>query len=643
MATTSNLTLLMKVFEQEKELFWVKNAGLSEEVLQQMWAAQTGKFRSILGTSTSADETAPSDPPPTSSAPSMKRGQSENLPSRNRSQGHESSQPAVAMSRKRTNDSHKGPSPFSSTSSTIPPLTLDSFRTDNNEPFSSYTVKARRTSNGRLPIHIPVTEYNDPKDYFARSASNLSPIVPQAPQYSSFGTSPSFSRALSTPTTTDCTNPTTLTSTGMSRPNSQFGHAVCEGLNMLRLKSQASNASSSFESTVDESQSSATTNLHSKSRASSFSNAHLLDYTGGIVPERSQSSLLAPPVSLSQSSSSHLANDLQMHRTISSQSQPLPQPYFSIRNQQHAQVLQPLAPKVEPVIPSMSRSISSEHRMIRVKSADGSVKDKVSIAKAPYVRPQQPKILCPHCNVKPDGYRGEHELGRHINKTHSLTRTVWVCVDISLDQRFLSQCKQCARGKRYNAYYNAAAHLRRAHFNPRPKGRKNKNSDEETIKRAGSSGGEFPPMDVCKLWMREIRQDMLQNVSPYNDVEDDDDDTPTSAADTVTLQPDIQASQSLSFDRRMPNTQPIAVPYPVNSASGQSIYPPTLSISAPALQLADDNSLYLSQPSQASASSDKADILDLSLDTSVNAELPFQMSPFAENLNLFDGFSNVKF
>lgn len=75
MAATSNLTLLMKVFEQEKELFWMNNAGLAEEELQQKWAAHTGSFRSILGTTTPEEMTA-RHPLSASSVPMMKREQS---------------------------------------------------------------------------------------------------------------------------------------------------------------------------------------------------------------------------------------------------------------------------------------------------------------------------------------------------------------------------------------------------------------------------------------------------------------------------------------------------------------------------------------------------------------------------------------
>ena len=547
------------------------------------------------------------------------------------------------MSRKRTNDSHNGPSPSLSTGGLVPPLTLNSFHTDNNEPFSNYTTqKARRTSNGRMPVHIPVTEY-DPHDYYAKTNFNLSPTVPQAQQYGSFGTSSTPSRSSAAPTTSDCTNPTMLTSTGMSRPNSQIGNTVCEGFNMLRLRSRASNASSNFDSTGQDSQSSTVRGFATDNGLSALNDSHLLDHIGGIVPEASQQPLLAPRSSSSLFSSASLSEDPIMQRTISTGSNNSTQYRTTSRGQQSAQGLHPLKPKLEETAPPMSRSNSSGHR-IRIESADGSVKDKVSITKTPYIRPQQPKTFCTQCNVKPDGFRGEHELGRHINNAHSAIRTVWICHDISPEQNFLSSCQKCVRGKQYNAYYNAAAHLRRAHFNPRPKGRKGKNGDEETTKRAGSSGGEVPGMEFCKLWMREVHVDTTQSTSPENDADDDDEnDTPINVVGAPAVQRGFQASQSVPLNRHDYGVRSISIPHLTTTTNAQGMSASHLPLSAPAPQFGDDDFLYFSQPSQTSSNSDKADVLDLSLDTNVNNELPFQMSPFVENPNLFDGFSDSRF
>jgi hypothetical protein len=105
---------------------------------------------------------------------------------------------------------------------------------------------------------------------------------------------------------------------------------------------------------------------------------------------------------------------------------------------------------------------------------------------------------CHLCTDHAEGFRGEHELRRHINRVHSIVRKVWVCVDISPDKIFLANCKACRNGKRYGANYNAAAHLRRTHFNPRQRER-----GKDSEKRGGKDGGNYPPMEVLRHWIEQ--------------------------------------------------------------------------------------------------------------------------------------------
>jgi hypothetical protein len=102
-------------------------------------------------------------------------------------------------------------------------------------------------------------------------------------------------------------------------------------------------------------------------------------------------------------------------------------------------------------------------------------------------------------------------LRRHFERAHAQCRRVWICVDPNNSTkegwrpaRPLTICKQCKQQKQYNVYYNAAAHLRRAHFCPRKRGRKARGEERES--RAGKAGGDWPPIDWLKAngWLKEI-------------------------------------------------------------------------------------------------------------------------------------------
>ncbi|KAI1078571.1 hypothetical protein F5B20DRAFT_207183 [Whalleya microplaca] len=154
---------------------------------------------------------------------------------------------------------------------------------------------------------------------------------------------------------------------------------------------------------------------------------------------------------------------------------------------------------------------------------------KTAITKTKYVRPKQPRVFCEQCDEHKDGFRGEHELRRHRDAKHQTNVKKWICVDPAAHGlpigipavNPLSKCKACKAQKKYGAYYNAAAHLRRTHFKEKPSRQKNKGAghargDED--KRGGKGGGDWPPMSELKNWMKEIW------VSKYEPDEDDEGD-----------------------------------------------------------------------------------------------------------------------
>lgn len=180
----------------------------------------------------------------------------------------------------------------------------------------------------------------------------------------------------------------------------------------------------------------------------------------------------------------------------------------ALQRQIAASNTQPLAPKPKD---SLTKPESAPKPIVKAGS-DG----KTAISKSPYQRPQRPKVWCTQCEEHPEGFRGDHELRRHTKSKHSSVVQKWVCVDPAANGTKteyapvfpLAKCKHCVNGKEYGAYYNAAAHLRRAHFNKkvsRSKAGKNGTVDEaEPVeKRGGKGGGDWPPMPELKKWMQD--------------------------------------------------------------------------------------------------------------------------------------------
>lgn len=174
-----------------------------------------------------------------------------------------------------------------------------------------------------------------------------------------------------------------------------------------------------------------------------------------------------------------------------------------------------------------------------------------------YQRPALRRVYCTKCNENPEGFRGEHELRRHNDAKHAALVKRWVCAQPpdppSSPQPVipLSKCKACVTQKRYGAYYNAAAHLRRAHFNPH---------------RGGKASGDWPPMSILKDWMREVRQSI--------DVQDQDDGSSgeDEAQDYKTVHDFISQPH-----RRSPTLEaPRLAPAPAPTIPAQAHGPPLL-------------------------------------------------------------------
>lgn len=469
------------------------------------------------------------------------------------------------MSNKRSSQSGHGGA-FVNTGTAVPPLALNTWQQDNDEPFSAFTAtsvsprpaKARKTATGCHPIRIPDYSSNikefDPADYVQANQSTLSPAFSpglRSRRNSNQRYSPSSPLSRSPATNSDgfTSIPTPDTSVAMSRDDSLGGSSFYDPLKMMRIGSQRSDAvSSSYKMVHDspqalgpmlDSSNNPITDVSPFNFSLSVSHAQGADEVYTSSPQPVSDNLTLPFV---------VEEDTPMSRTISSQSTDSAKSRVMKRSEEQAVLSRRIiAPKdnAEPMSRQSSASSSLSCDMNRHRSADGL---KVSIPKAKYQRKQPEKIRCDFCNKKPEGYRGPHELRRHIDNKHAgETRRVWVCRDQSSDQMFLAKCKHCMDNKKYGAYYNAAAHLRRIHFNPKEKGKK---GDKSAKARGGNGGGDFPAMEILKLWIEEMTESATENKESLKDSSQDEgpaDDMGNDEAHDYALQPNNTITNEPDF------------------------------------------------------------------------------------------------
>ncbi|MCJ1385435.1 hypothetical protein MMC17_008558 [Xylographa soralifera] len=528
----SSDTILINSLRMMREAFFWEKSHLSVAESQKLWAERVSEINSFL-------DVAPPLQPPVDMSPlevahsavlmptyqvdvAERQSDQPQLPLLDRTTSR--SQQSAPMSRKRSKLSSSGPFLFTDSSRDTSQIPIKDWQANNDEPFSSF--KMQRTASGRRPLQrVSELTVFEPEEYIRSTASPNDCIYDQQrssprqiPQVatsrlsqSSGQQSPcsnrfSFSQSPTTHMSGALTDATTL-SHGMSRQDSYANSSMCGGLQMMKIQSQRSNISDLYfpeEHSPLQAESMQATSSDCDVDVSDFDHSHLLYHTGGVSQDSApqvfpvSSPIIAPPVL-----SFAVEDDHDMKRSSSNDSNTSTMSRVTKRRQEQlAQSGRPIAPKLSEKDLALSHKPStSDHQMIRVKSADGSSKELMAIARNNYSRPQKEKVKCTMCNKRPNGFRGDHELRRHCERHHCVYRKVWVCVDSSEDKNRLSKCKACCAQKEYGAYYNAAAHLRRVHFHPRPKVRKVKGSTEE--RRGGKGGGDSPSMEFLKSWMEE--------------------------------------------------------------------------------------------------------------------------------------------
>ncbi len=334
---------------------------------------------------------------------------------------------------------------------------------------------------------------------FSYLATNFNWQVPPSPAISSAG----------------LTTASTATSAPMSRSNTN--DMVCEPFNMMRVDSNISefDMSQMSDSTVVDG--------HKIGHlAQLFPNSPNLHFSSESSVSQSQSSFPEDISYVSLSSSLGMERSPSVESESSSSSSSSQSQSRMSRRVQEQNALS----KARRLAPKMQRNDSSSSgempapKFVDVTADDGTVRTKAEIPRTTRPQTQRKTTFCTMCDDHSQGFHGDHELRRHIERHHASSRKVWICKDNSTNGDAqpaipLVNCKACRNRKTYGANYNAAAHLRRAHFYPCKNKRGGRGKVSEN--RGGMGGGELPPMEELKNWMFEQWEVNVNGVLTFQD------------------------------------------------------------------------------------------------------------------------------
>ena len=340
-------------------------------------------------------------------------------------------------------------------------------------------------SDFSVPPSFPVTSSPDRErgEFKSQDLSLLSTLMPRQWQvpYS--------------PTTSTSGVSMTTASTAMSEPMSRITtNEQLSGFDMLRVDSSISQCDLSDTTAIDS---------HKVSDFDQLFSDPFFPSSEQFSCSQSQSSFPAYDSTVPFLSSVEMKRSSSEESNASSSSSHASQSRMSARmHQQNAQSkTRRLAPKLEREDSSAS-DVATAPKIIEVITDDGTVQRKAEISRTVRTQIQRKTVFCEFCTDHPQGFHGEHELRRHIDRTHASVRRVWICTNPIRNDDFLINCKACRNGKTYGANYNAAAHLRRTHFNPCQNKRGGRGKVSEN--RGGKGGGDKPSMEFLKDWMYDM-------------------------------------------------------------------------------------------------------------------------------------------